>query len=69
MKAIEIVDLVDKVRLKKCLSMHKIASLLGISYVTYVKASSKKSNQSLITLSKMINYLQSEGYDVELERD
>lgn len=68
MKAQEIVELVDKVRLKKSLSMEKISKLLGINILTYIKIVTKKNNPSMMTLGKLINLLHDEGYEVELER-
>lgn len=68
MKASEIVELVDKIRLKKCLSMEKISKLLGINILTYIKIVTKKNNPSMMTLGKLINLLHDEGYEVELER-
>lgn len=68
MKAQEIVELVDKVRLKRLLSMEAISKMIGINILTYIKIVTKGNNPSMMTLGKLINFLHDAGFEVELDR-
>ena len=68
MKLDELLVLLESVRFKKCMSQLKFAQLMGINQFTYMKTMNGSTQPSFVTLGKMINYLNENGYSVELER-
>lgn len=69
MKVTELLVFIENIRFKKMLSQVKFAQLLGMSSFTYMKTVNGSTKPSFVTLGRMVNYLNENGFEVELERE
>ena len=69
MKVTELLIFIENLRFKKMLSQVKFAKLMGINTFTYMKTVNGTTKPSFVTLGRMVNYLNENGFEVELERE